>query len=83
MAGGDDGDVAFFGVAVDGEGEGAGGLVVDDVGLPVVEEFFDLGIGVEADVDAVRVDDLGDFLAEEAAGFGDLFDLVGVEGEAD
>lgn len=33
MAGGDDGDLVFFGIAKSGEGDWAGGLVMDKIGL--------------------------------------------------
>lgn len=81
MASGDERNTVFVGVAKDGPGNGAGSLVVDEIGLELVQYLFDFGIRRETEVKTVFVGDAGEFFAENFDVFGYFVDLVGVEGE--
>ena len=83
VAGRDERDATLFGVVKDSEGDWSGSLVVDEVGLKVVENPFDFKIGIEADVEAFFVEEAGDFFAENGFHLGDFIDLVWVERQLD
>lgn len=81
MASCHDGNVSFFGVAINGESDGARSLVVNEVGLKIVEHALDFWVGVEAEMETVFVCDARNSFAKNFDSFGDFADLVWIEWE--